>query len=63
VVDFDHGFGIAVNKLREALGDSADNPRFVETLARRGYRFLAPVKGRITTRIYAAIRVDRSKCL
>ena len=42
-VDFDHGLGIAVNKLREALGDSADNPRFVETLARRGYRFLAPV--------------------
>ncbi len=42
-VDFDHGLGIAVNKLREALGDSADNPRFVETLARRGYRFIAPV--------------------
>lgn len=42
-VDYDHGLGIAVNKLREALGDSADNPRFVETLARRGYRFLAPV--------------------
>ena len=43
-VDFDHGLGIAVNKLREALGDSAENPRFVETLARRGYRFLAPVQ-------------------
>ncbi|MFP5207151.1 MAG: winged helix-turn-helix domain-containing protein, partial [Acidobacteriota bacterium] len=43
-VDFDHGLGIAVNKLREALGDSADNPRFVETLARRGYRFIAPVQ-------------------
>lgn len=43
-VDFDHSLGIAVNKLREALGDSADNPRFVETLARRGYRFIAPVK-------------------
>lgn len=43
-VDYDHGLGIAVNKLREALGDSAENPRFVETLARRGYRFLAPVK-------------------
>jgi Tol biopolymer transport system component/DNA-binding winged helix-turn-helix (wHTH) protein len=43
-VDFDHSLGIAVNKLREALGDSAENPRFVETLARRGYRFLAPVK-------------------
>lgn len=43
-VDFDHGLGIAVNKLREALGDSADNPRFVETLAKRGYRFIAPVQ-------------------
>ena len=43
-VDFDHSLGIAVNKLREALGDSAENPRFVETLAKRGYRFIAPVK-------------------
>ena len=43
-VDFDHSLGIAVNKLRDALGDSAENPRFVETLARRGYRFIAPVK-------------------
>ena len=42
-VDFDHSIGIAVNKVREALGDSAENPRFVETLARRGYRFIAPV--------------------
>jgi Tol biopolymer transport system component/DNA-binding winged helix-turn-helix (wHTH) protein len=42
-VDFDHSLGTAINKLREALGDSADNPRFVETLARRGYRFIAPV--------------------
>jgi Tol biopolymer transport system component/DNA-binding winged helix-turn-helix (wHTH) protein len=43
-VDFDHSLGIAINKLRDALGDSADNPRFIETLARRGYRFIAPVK-------------------
>jgi Tol biopolymer transport system component/DNA-binding winged helix-turn-helix (wHTH) protein len=43
-VDFDHSLGIAVNKLREALGDSAENPRFVETLSKRGYRFIAPVK-------------------
>lgn len=42
-VDFEHSLGIAVNKLREALGDSADNPRFIETLAKRGYRFIAPV--------------------
>src|ERR1700757_2069561 len=44
IVDFDHSLGTAINKLREALGDSADNPRFIETLARRGYRFLAPVE-------------------
>lgn len=43
-VDFDHSLGIAVNKLRDALGDHAENPRFVETLAKRGYRFIAPVK-------------------
>ena len=42
-VDFDNGLNTAINKLREALGDSADNPRFIETLPRRGYRFLAPV--------------------
>jgi Tol biopolymer transport system component/DNA-binding winged helix-turn-helix (wHTH) protein len=41
--DADHSLGIAINKLRDALGDSAENPRFVETLARRGYRFIAPV--------------------
>jgi cholera toxin transcriptional activator len=43
-VDFDHSLNTIVNKLREALGDSASNPRFIETLARRGYRFLAPVE-------------------
>jgi DNA-binding winged helix-turn-helix (wHTH) protein len=43
-VDFDHGLNTAINKLREVLGDKASNPRFVETLARRGYRFIAPVK-------------------
>ena len=42
-VGFEHSLGTAVNKVREALGDSADSPRFVETLARRGYRFIAPV--------------------
>ena len=42
-VDFDNAINSAVRKLRDALGDSADNPRFVETLARRGYRFIAPV--------------------
>jgi Tol biopolymer transport system component/DNA-binding winged helix-turn-helix (wHTH) protein len=42
-VDFDHSLNAAVAKLRQALGDSAENPRFIETLARRGYRFIAPV--------------------
>ena len=42
-VDFDHGLNNAINKIRESLGDSAENPRFVETLPKRGYRFLAPV--------------------
>ncbi len=39
-VDFDHSLNKAINKLREALGDSADSPRFIETVAKRGYRFL-----------------------
>src|SRR5262245_25441234 len=39
-VDFDHGLNKAINKLREALGDSAENPRFIETLSKRGYRFV-----------------------
>ena len=43
-VDFDHSLNTAVNKIREVLGDSAAAPRFVETLARRGYRFIAPVQ-------------------
>src|SRR6478609_6562734 len=43
-VDFDHGLNKAINKIREALGDSAESPRFVETVARRGYRFIADVK-------------------
>jgi DNA-binding winged helix-turn-helix (wHTH) protein len=43
IVDFDHGLNKAISKIREALGDSPENPRFVETVARRGYRFLADV--------------------
>ena len=42
-VDFDNGLNRAINRLRAALGDEADNPRFIETLERRGYRFIAPV--------------------
>jgi TolB-like protein/DNA-binding winged helix-turn-helix (wHTH) protein/Tfp pilus assembly protein PilF len=43
-VDFDHGVNTAINRLREALGDSAENPRFIETVPRRGYRFVAPIE-------------------
>jgi TolB-like protein/DNA-binding winged helix-turn-helix (wHTH) protein/Tfp pilus assembly protein PilF len=43
-VDFDHGLNKTINKIREALSDTAESPRFVETVARRGYRFLAEVK-------------------
>lgn len=43
-VDFEHGVNSAINRLRDALSDKAANPRFIETLARRGYRFLAPVE-------------------
>ena len=42
-VDFDRGLNKAVNRLRDALGDSADSPRFIETLPKRGYRFIAPI--------------------
>src|SRR5919108_6337609 len=43
-VDFDHSLNTAINKIREVLGDSAERPRFVETLPRRGYRFIAPLE-------------------
>src|ERR1051325_8798646 len=41
-VDFERGLNKAINRLRETLGDDAENPRFIETLPRRGYRFLVP---------------------
>src|SRR6476646_4612663 len=43
-VDFDHSLNTAVNKIRDVLGDSASSPRYIETLARKGYRFIAPVQ-------------------
>ena len=66
--DFDHGVNIAINKLRDALGDSAENPRFIETLPRRGYRWLAPVEcvgdisanARVTAPVSASRRVRSS---
>ena len=54
-VDFDHGVNKAVNRIRDALGDSATSPRFVETVARRGYRFIADVK------VVEATPVDRAE--
>src|SRR5437870_10827998 len=55
-VDFDHSVNAAIKRLRDALRDSADNPRFVETLARRGYRFVAPVAGALPSIGTAEIR-------
>src|SRR5712691_8583646 len=46
-VDFDHGLNAAMNRLRQALGDSADQPRYIETLAGRGYRFVATVQATV----------------
>jgi TolB-like protein/DNA-binding winged helix-turn-helix (wHTH) protein/Tfp pilus assembly protein PilF len=58
IVDFDHGLNKAISKIREVLGDSSEHPRFVETVARRGYRFLADVAvirdGRAATRAHEA---------
>src|SRR5215813_2034293 len=44
-VDFEHSLNAAIKRLRDALGESAENPIFIETVARRGYRFVAPVHG------------------
>ena len=49
-VDFEHSLNAAVKRLRSALNDSADRPRYIETLARRGYRFVAPVSGFVAER-------------
>src|SRR5216684_2220163 len=57
-VDFDNSLNTAINKLREALGDSAESPRFIETLPRRGYRFIALVTGLDGAAIGAATGVS-----
>jgi hypothetical protein len=54
VVDFDHGLNKAISKIRDILGDSAENPRFIQTVARRGYRFLADVTPVSTGEVAAA---------
>ncbi len=58
-VDFEHGLNAAVKRLRDTLGDSADSPRFVETVPRRGYRFIAPdERARWASRAHGARRQD-----
>lgn len=57
-VDFEHGINTAVNKLREALGDDAENPRFIETLPRYGYRLLTPVEIVKTNGAYSVVEVQ-----
>jgi DNA-binding winged helix-turn-helix (wHTH) protein len=59
-VDFDHSLNTAINKLREALRDTADNPRFIETKPRRGYRFFAPVQAVGEATAVAAEDADKS---
>jgi len=59
-VDFDHSLNIAVNKLRDCLSDSADSPRFVETLPRRGYRFLVPVTCTVMEQTAPAMKKEKS---
>lgn len=49
VVEFDHSINAAIKRLRQALGDTAETPRFIETLPRRGYRFIYPVQGALET--------------
>jgi DNA-binding winged helix-turn-helix (wHTH) protein/Tol biopolymer transport system component len=59
-VDFDHSLNAAIRRLRDALGDSADRPRFVETVARRGYRFIAPVTHPTTAAFESTAAAQRS---
>jgi TolB-like protein/DNA-binding winged helix-turn-helix (wHTH) protein/Flp pilus assembly protein TadD len=62
-VDFDTGLNSAIKKLRDVLGDSAEHPRFVETLPRRGYRWLAPVEsvGDISANVRVAVPISQSR--
>src|SRR6185369_14739511 len=60
-VDFDNSLNTSINKLREALGDSADSPRFIQTLPRRGYRFITPVTGDGRESVHSATGVAAAK--
>ena len=59
-VDFDRGINFAINQIRAALGDDAEKPRFVETIPRRGYRFIAPINGHepVVTDVPKSISLD-----
>src|SRR5690242_17780029 len=59
-VDFERSLNAAVAKLRQALVDSADQPRYVETVARRGYRLVAPVEASLPTQETAGLRLEPS---
>ncbi len=58
-VDFDHGLYNAIKKLRDSLGDDADTPRYLETLPRRGYRFIAQVSSAVTETSPAALQAPQ----
>jgi DNA-binding winged helix-turn-helix (wHTH) protein/Tol biopolymer transport system component len=58
-VDFDHGLNKSIQKLRDALGDSATSPRYIETLPRVGYRFIAPVRNGARLEPEVALEIDR----
>jgi DNA-binding winged helix-turn-helix (wHTH) protein len=59
-VDFDNAINTAIRKLRDALGDASDNPRFLETVARHGYRFIAPVTRQVQPAISRTLEVSTS---
>src|SRR3954447_19583640 len=61
VVEFDHGINAAVKRLRDALRDSAENPRYIQTVARRGYRFIAPVEALAPSERAAPVVVPQSQ--
>jgi DNA-binding winged helix-turn-helix (wHTH) protein len=57
IVEFDHSINVAIGKLRKALGDSADDPKYIATVARRGYRLMVPVE-RVDSGSGDGLRVD-----
>src|ERR1035437_6886439 len=58
-VDVERNLNTAVNKIREVLGDSAESPRFIETLSRRGYRFIAPIETDLSLANQALVNQDQ----